>query len=90
MVNIHVGALQYTDLEEQLGGITQELSEIKATQHTSLTELSDQVQEIRDNSKIHVLAISESDSFNIYIYRCTQAYKLGRKIERNHSRAVTN
>ena len=54
MVNIHVGALQHTDLEEQLIGITQE----QANQHTSLTELSDQVQEIRDNSKIHVHAIS--------------------------------
>ena len=54
MVNIHVGALQLTNLEEQLGGITQE----QANQHTSLTELSDQVQEIRDNSKIHVHAIS--------------------------------
>ena len=56
MVNIHVGALQHTDLEEQLGGITQE----QANQHTSLTELSDHVQEIHDSSKIrvHVLAIS--------------------------------
>ena len=90
MVHILVGALQHTDLEEQLIGITQELSEIKANQHTSLTELSDQVQEIRDNSKIHVHAISESDSFNTYIYRCTQAYKLRRTMERNRSRAVTN